>query len=87
MPFINRDRGSLAAPPFPHHRTCGSASGGSVDYAGCGIAMEAKPSERKKSVRSAMASAGLLLSRQGPCGLPAVRAAKSRPTPRRRSSA
>ena len=34
-----------------------------------------------------MVSAGLLLSRQGPCGLPAVRAAKSRPTPRRRSSA
>ena len=35
----------------------------------------------------AMVSAGLLLSRQGPCGLPAICAAKSRPTPRRRSSA
>jgi hypothetical protein len=23
--------GSLAAPPLPHHRTCGSAYGGSVD--------------------------------------------------------
>ncbi len=33
-----------------------------------------------------MVSAGLLLSRQGPCGLPAVCAARSRPTPRRRSS-
>ena len=22
--------GSLAAPPLPHHRTCGSASGGSA---------------------------------------------------------
>jgi hypothetical protein len=32
-----------------------------------------------------MVSAGLLLSRQGPCGLPALRATKSRPTPRRRS--
>src|SRR5674476_1534295 len=31
-----------------------------------------------------MVSAGLMLSRQGPCGLPALRAAKSRPTPRRR---
>ena len=34
-----------------------------------------------------MVSAGLLLSRQGPYGLPTVRAAKSRPMPRRRSSA
>ena len=34
-----------------------------------------------------MANAGLLLSRHGPWALPAVCAAKSLPTPRRRSSA
>ncbi len=79
--------GRLATPPLPHHRTYGSVSGGSVDYANCGVATEAKPSERKKRVGRAMASAGLLLSRHGPCGLPAVWAARSRPTPRRRSSA
>ena len=28
--------GSLAAPPLPHHRTCGSAYGGSVTWAGEG---------------------------------------------------
>src|SRR5450756_2358234 len=28
----NRDRGSLAAPPLPHHRTYGSVYGGSLDY-------------------------------------------------------
>jgi len=28
--------GSLAAPPLPHHRTCGSAYGGSVTWAGKG---------------------------------------------------
>ena len=28
--FDNRDRGSLTTPALPHHRTCGSASGGSA---------------------------------------------------------
>src|SRR5690242_4016487 len=79
--------GRLATPPLPHHRTYGSVSGGSVDYAGCGVATEAKPSELRKTVGRAMVSAGLLLSRQGPCGLPAVLAARSWPTPRRRNSA
>jgi len=32
----NRDRASLAAPLLPHHRTCGSAPGGSVTYARAG---------------------------------------------------
>jgi hypothetical protein len=41
----------------------------------------------KKAFGNAMVSEGLLLSRQRPCGLPAVFAARSRPTPRRRSSA
>jgi hypothetical protein len=54
---------------------------------GDGAATEAKPSEPKKAFGSAMASAGLFASRHGPCGLPAVFAARSRPTPRRRSSA
>jgi hypothetical protein len=41
----------------------------------------------RKVLGNARARAGLLLSRQGPCGLPAACAARSRPTPRRRSSA
>ena len=78
--------GSLAAPPLPHHRTYGSVSGGSADYADRGAATEAKPSELKKLFGRAMVSAGLFASRQGPCGFPAVCAARFRPTPRRRSS-
>jgi hypothetical protein len=31
--------GSLATSPLPHHRTYGSVSGGSVDYAVCGAAI------------------------------------------------
>jgi hypothetical protein len=64
--------GRLAASPLPHHRTYGSVYGGSVDYAGLGAAMEAKPSDLKKTVCKAMLSAGLAANRQGPCGLPAV---------------
>src|SRR5437764_3162025 len=79
--------GSLAAPPLPHHRTYGSVYGGSVDYAVCGTATEARPSDLKKTIGIAMVSAGLFAIRHGPCGLPAVCAAKSRPTPRRRSLA
>jgi hypothetical protein len=79
--------GSLAAPPLPHHRTYGPVSGGSADYADCFAATEAKPSETKKPFGRAMVSAGLFASRQGPCGFPAVCAARFRPTPRRRSSA
>jgi hypothetical protein len=91
-PHLLRDRaigigGSLATSPLPHHRTYGSVSGGSVDYVMCRAATEAKPSEPKKAFGSAMVSAGLFASRHGPCGLPAVFAARSRPTPRRRSSA
>lgn len=48
---------------------------------------DGKPSEARKVSGKAMASAGLLLSRQGPCELPAALAAKSLPTPQRRSSA
>src|SRR5580704_5565264 len=58
--------GSLAAPPLPHHRTYGSVSGGSADYADRGAATEAKPSELKKLFGRAMVSAGLFASRQGP---------------------
>ncbi|MGE5159118.1 MAG: hypothetical protein ACM3OF_13355, partial [Gemmatimonas sp.] len=42
--------GSLAASPLPHHRTYGSVSGGSVDYAGCCAATEAKPSALKNAI-------------------------------------
>src|SRR5271168_3800766 len=48
---------------------------------------EGRPSAASEALRNARVRAGLLLSRQGPCGLPAVCAARSRPTPRRRSSA
>src|SRR5215216_7186092 len=73
--------GSLSTPPLPHHRTYGSVYGGSLDYACRNSAMEVRPSEPKKAIGIAVVSAGLLASRQGPCGLPAVRAARSRPTP------
>src|SRR5712664_793891 len=79
--------GSLTTPPLPHHRTYGSVYGGSADYANRGAATEARPSEPKKLFGSALVSAGLFASGQGPCGLPAVCAARSRPTPQRRSSA
>jgi hypothetical protein len=79
--------GSLAAPPLPHHRTYGSVSGGSLDYAVAGLARERSPGDLKKLVGMTMWSAGLTASRQGPWGLPAVFAARSRPTPQRRSSA
>src|SRR5208337_3270990 len=59
--------GSLAAPPLPHHRAYGSVHGGSVDYAAGAPAREARRRVlRKSSFESAMASAGLLLIRQGP---------------------
>jgi len=38
MALVNRDRGAYA--PLPHHRTCGSASGGSVKYDEFDIAQE-----------------------------------------------
>ena len=58
-----------------------------MDYADCRAATEARPSDPNKLFCKAMARAGLFASRQGPCGLPAAFAARSRPTPRRRSSA
>jgi hypothetical protein len=58
-----------------------------VDYARRCAATEAKPSEPKTLFGRALVSAGLFASRQGPCGLPAVCAARSRSTPQRRSSA
>lgn len=79
--------GNLAVPPLPHHPAYGSVQGGSVGYAAVAGAMEARPMLARKAFGRAMASAGLLLMRQGPCALPAVRAASSCPMPRRRSSA
>ncbi|MCL2716672.1 MAG: hypothetical protein FWD68_19460, partial [Alphaproteobacteria bacterium] len=35
--------GPLARPPLPHHRTYGSVSGGSTDYAGFGAVTVARP--------------------------------------------
>src|SRR6516162_6568389 len=79
--------GSLTAPPLPHHRTYGSVYGGSVDQLARRTAREGRPSEVRKAFGRAMWRAGLLLSRQGPCGLTAVRPARSARTPERRSSA
>ena len=45
--------GSLAAPPLPHHRTCGSASGGSAGYTSNRVLSFGSPSERKKASGSA----------------------------------
>src|SRR3954454_17210686 len=69
--------GHLAMPPLPHHRTYGSVYGGSADYATGTAATEGRPSNLRTALERAMFSAGLLLSRQGPCGAPAVCAAKS----------
>jgi hypothetical protein len=41
------------------------------------VAREAKPSEARKALDSAMVSAGLLVSHQGPRGLPAPRSGES----------
>jgi hypothetical protein len=63
--------GRVAHPPLPHHRTCGSAYGGSEGYVrpsySCG-----RPRESKYAVGSARCRAGLLATRQGPHTLPAV---------------
>jgi len=48
---------------------------------------DGKPSAAKAALGKAIAKAGPWLSLQGPCGLPAVCAARSRPTPRLVSSA
>src|SRR5258705_2799201 len=51
-----------------------------------GTATVARPSDLSEAFDRAMASAGLLLSPQGPPGLPAACAALSPPTPQRRRS-
>src|SRR5713226_10022804 len=79
--------GSLAAPPLPHRRTYGSVYGGSLDYVVTGLARKHRPIDLKQLIGMAVWSARLTASRQGPCGLPAVVAARTRPTPQRRSSA
>src|ERR1700678_3845865 len=83
----NRDReephdSSPPTPPCVRVRT--RRFGRLIGLAG---AREGNPSVAREAFENAMAGAGLLLSRQGPWGLPAVCAARSRPTPRRRSSA
>lgn len=69
--------GNLAVPPLPHHPAYGSVQGGSADYAALAGTTEARPMLARKAFGRAMASAGLLLMRHGPCGLPAVCAARS----------
>ena len=60
-------RNALETEPVPHHLAYGSVHGGSVDYAAGAPAREARRRvPRKSSFESAMASAGLLLIRQGP---------------------
>ena len=86
-PALNRDRGEPhgPAPPTPPCiRVRTRRFGGLIGLLGT---REGRPSAASEALGNARVRAGLLLSRQGPCGLPAVCAARSRPTPRRRSSA
>ncbi len=57
--------GSLAAPPLPHHRTCGSASGGSVRLSYFAHSL-GSPSKSKWAFGNAYFIAGLLAIRHGP---------------------
>ena len=83
----NRDRGEPhdSAPPTPPGKRVRTRRFGRL--IGLLGAREDRPSAARAAFGNARWRAGLLLSRQGPCRLPAVCAAKSRPTPRRRSSA
>ena len=84
----NRDRGEPhgSAPPTP---PCVRVRTRRFDgfKRSSRAAMKGAPSLLKKALVRAMDSAGLLLSRQGPWGLPAVCAARSLPTPWRRNAA
>src|SRR5215467_5085418 len=78
----NRDRGAPhdTAPPTPPYVRVRIRRFGEL----CGLlgTREGRPSVAKKAVGNAMARAGLLLIRHGPCGLPAVGAARATSTPR-----
>src|ERR1700738_309645 len=76
----NRHRGAIARSPLPHHRTCGSASGGSEGYVKA-QSSRGIPRESKYAVGNAGWSAEVFASRHGPSGLPAACAARSLPTP------
>jgi hypothetical protein len=79
---VNRDRGTPhgAAPPTPPYVRVRIRRFGEL----CGLlgAREGRPSAAKDAFGNAMARAGLLLIRHGPCGLPAVGAARATSTPR-----
>ena len=77
-----RDRGAPhdAAPPTPPYVRVRIRRFGEL----CGLlgTREGKPSPAKDELGNAMARPGLLLIRHGPCGLPAVVAARAASTPR-----
>ena len=78
----DRDRGAPhdAAPPTPPYVRVRIRRFGEL----CGLlgTREGRPSAAKKAFGNAMTRAGLLLIRHGPCGLPAVGAARATLTPR-----
>src|SRR5258708_8169978 len=84
---MDRDRGEPhdSSPPTPPYIRVRIRRFDRLSW--LGTATVARPSDLNKAFDRAMASAGLLLSRQGPRGLPAVFAARARPTPQRRSFA
>ena len=78
----NRDRGAPhdAAPPTPPYVRVRIRRFG--ELSGLLGTREGRPSAAKKAFGNAMTRAGLLLIRHGPCGLPAVGAARATLTPR-----
>ena len=78
--------GNLTIPPLPHHHAYGSVRGGSMDLSYLAGQQEARPSLARDAFGKAMDNAGLMLILHGPWELPAVCAARSFPTPRRRNA-
>jgi Resolvase, N terminal domain len=79
--IVDWHRGRVTPPPLPHHRTCGSAYGGSADKSYNRAIIGGRPRETKWALGKAMLSAGDLAIRHGPWLLLAVRFARAYSTP------
>ena len=66
-------------PPLPHHRTSGSASGGSEGLSYASVNSRGSPFSRRTAAGNAVFVAGLFATRHGPRGFPAPCAARSLP--------